>query len=249
MTAYRPRYLSHSAIDLYATCPAAYARRYVQRIADPPTPAMAFGRCFAIALEALHRGQDGEVAWVQAYVAAQQAGALPPGSPSVQHGLALLDLYRQRGIGQGTPEWRFELYLPNREAVPVPIVGYLDLATPTEIWEFKSSAARWDQGRVDGSQQAAVYRWAYQQLQGRKPDCVRFLVFSTRTVALQELCTYPAGPELQLFELRAAAVWRGIRDGRYPPRCGKPWCVACTTAAADGTTPAAPAAWTLRGAQ
>lgn len=235
MTAYRPRVLSHSAVTLYVRCPAAYQRRYVFGVIDPPTPAMAFGHCFATALEAMHRGQDGEVAWVQAYAAARAAGEMPAGSPSIQHGLALLGLYRQRGIGQGDPEQRFELYLPDRDAVPVPILGYLDLATPTEVWEFKSSRAKWDQKRVDGSQQAAIYRWAYQQLTGRKPECVRFLVFSTRGVALDEFCAYPAGPELRLFEVKAAMVWRAVLAGDYPPKCRQRDCAACVEA---GVVPA-----------
>lgn len=227
---YRPRYLSHSAIDCYVTCPALYQRRYVHGVIDPPSPAMAFGKCFALALEAEHQGQDGDVAWVRQYAACQQAGELPPGSPSIQHGLALLGLYRQRGVGQGQPERDFLLHLPDRDAVPVPIKGFMDLVTEDEVWEFKTSAAKWDQGRVDGSHQASVYRWAFTQLYHRKPQCVRFLVFSTRTVALEEFCAYPAGPELQLFELRAATTWRGVRDGVFPARCGKPWCAACVEA-------------------
>ena len=227
---YRPRHLSHSAIECYATCPALYQRRYVHGVVDPPTPAMAFGRCFALALEAEHRGQDGDVTWVRQYAAMQQAGELPPGSPSIQHGLGLLALYRQRGVGQGEPERDFLLHLPDRDAVPVPIKGFMDLVTGDEVWEFKTSSAKWDQGRVDASYQASVYRWAFTQLYHRKPRCVRFIVFSTRRVEMHEFCAYPAGPELKLFELRAAATWRGIRDQHFPPTCQKPYCAACVEA-------------------
>jgi hypothetical protein len=227
---YRPRVLSHSAVELYGRCPAAYRQRYVLGVVSPPTPLMVFGRCFSTALEALHRGGDGEVAWVRAYSAAQAIGELPLGSPTIEHGLRLLALYHARGVGVGTPEWKFEVHLPNRDAVPVPILGYLDLATDDEVWEFKTTSARWDQGRVDGSPQAALYRYAYQRVTGRKPQCVRFLVFSTRRVELSEFCAYPAGPELRLFELKAAAVWRAVSEGRFPATCKRADCPACVEA-------------------
>lgn len=219
-----PKRLSVSAVEKYCRCPADYKRRYVDGVIDPPTGAMAFGRAMASALEALHRGQDAEVAFVRSY----DAEILQPqlrGAAPLQHGLALLKRYQAHGVGVGEPEFKFSVYLPDREAVPVEILGYMDLATPTEILEFKTSAAAWDQGRVDGSAQAALYRYAYWQVFGRKPECVRFIVLHTRRVELTEFRAYPAGPELRLFELQAAATWRGIRDAQFPPRCGK--CAAC----------------------
>lgn len=227
-----PKRLSVSAVDLYSKCPAAYERRYVHGVMDPPSGAMAFGRAMAKALEAEHRGEDGDVAWVRAY----QAEVLPgSGAPSATHGLRLLAAYRQRGIGQGTPEQRFEFHLPDRDAVPVPILGYMDLMTDTEIYEFKTSRARWDQGRCDASDQATVYAWAYNRLTGRKPQGVRFLILDTRDGSAQpltEFVTYPASGQVRLFELKAAAVWRAVMAGQFPPTCKRPDCVACLEAGA-----------------
>jgi hypothetical protein len=229
MTAWLPKRLSVSAVECYARCPAAYERRYVHGVVDPPSPAMAFGRCMATALEALHRGQDGDVAWLRAYALAQAAGEMR-GAPSIQHGLALLGAYQAHGVVQGEPEWRWELYLPDRDAVPVPLVGFLDVATPTEVVEFKTSAAVWDQARVDGSAQAAVYHWAYTRLKGRKPRQVRFIILHTRRVELRELVTYPTGDGLRLFQFQAAAVWRGVRAGQFAPKCLRWDCLACIEA-------------------
>jgi hypothetical protein len=97
---YRPRSLSYSQIDLYTRCPAAWERRYIHGVKDV-SPPLTFGSCFASALEAEHRGQDGDVAWVRAYAAEQAAGNLPPGSPTIEMGLRLLALYRQRGVLTG----------------------------------------------------------------------------------------------------------------------------------------------------
>jgi hypothetical protein len=110
---YRPRSLSYSQIDLYTRCPAAWARRYIHGVKNI-SPPLTFGSCFASALEAEHRGQDGDVHWVRAYAAEQAAGNLPPGSPTIEMGLRLLALYRQRGVLTGQPEHRWSLYLPNR---------------------------------------------------------------------------------------------------------------------------------------
>jgi hypothetical protein len=234
MTPWLPKRLSVTAVEAYIRCPAAYERRYVHGVIDPPSPPMSFGRCMATALEALHRGQDGEVAWLRAYAAAQAAGEMA-GAPSIQHGLALLAAYQAHGVVQGEPEWRWELHLPNQDQVPVPLLGFLDVATDTEVVEFKTSAAIWDQGRVDGSAQAAVYHWAYTRLMGHKPQQVRFIVLHTRRVELREFVTYPSGEGLRLFELQAAAVWRGVRDGKFPATCRKPYCAACVEA---GVVPA-----------
>jgi hypothetical protein len=214
-------------------CPADWYRHYVERRPTPDTPPLAFGRAFARALEALHRGADAELAWVQAYQQwVQPLRAQGQRAPSLQHGLALLALYRRHGVAPGEPEVRFELFLPDRTRVPVPIVGYLDLAGPAEVVEFKTAATRWDQARVDRSWQAAVYRWAFQQTRGYRPTHVRFVVFSTRQVALEEFVTYPSGGDLRLFEQQAAAVWRGLVAGAFPRRCGQ--CAACRGAEEAG---------------
>lgn len=222
-----PRALSYSSVDLYTRCPASWKRRYIEGVIDPPTPAMAFGRCFAKALEIMHRGGDGDLAFVVEYrKAAQEFEAIGQTMPPrQQHGLALLDLYRRRGLEPGEPEWKFQVWLPNREAVPVPLIGYLDVAGPERIAEFKTTGAKWDQGRVDASPQAALYRYGYQQVLGRKPQEVRFLVFSTRSPTLEEFSAYPSGGELYAFELQAAAVWRGIRRNEFPAQCKE--CAAC----------------------
>lgn len=229
MAAYRPRSLSYSQIDLYTRCPAAWERRYVHGVKDVSAP-LTFGSCFAAALEAEHRGADGDVAWVRAYAAEQAAGNLPPGSPTIEMGLRLLALYRQRGVLTGQPEHHWSLYLPNRDAVPVPIVGVFDLVEADGVMEAKTGQTKWDQGRCDASLQGQLYAWAYTRTVGRKPQRVRWLCFHTGRGDLQEFESYPAIGEMALIELQAAAVWRGIRDAQFPATCQKPYCAACVEA-------------------
>lgn len=218
LTARLPKHLSVSAVQLYARCPAAWKRRYLDGLADPPTPPMEFGKAVALALEAHHRGQDADSTFARAHAEAVNA------RPGAEHGLLLLDLYRQSFAFTGTPERRFSLHLPDRQQVPVPILGFMDLETETEVIEFKTSRNPWSQARADAEYQSAVYGWAFQQLHRRRPLCVRYLVFSTRTVDVQVIETHPTGGDLRLFELAAVAAWKGIEQGRFDG-CGR--CSVC----------------------
>lgn len=228
---YRPHSLSYSQIELYSRCPAAWERRYIHGVKDVSAP-LTFGSCFANALEALHRGQDAETAWVKAYAAEQTAGNLPPGSPRIEMGLQLLALYHERGVFQGQPEQRWSLYLPNRDAVPVPIVGVFDLCADWGFMEAKTGQTKWDQGRCDESLQGRLYAWGYTRVTGRKPQRAHWLCFHTGRGELLEFESYYAIGRDALLEIEAQAayVWRGIRDQHFEPKCCKPWCDACVEA-------------------
>lgn len=211
MTTFRPRHLSVSAVQSYARCPACWHRRYVERTPEPATPPMAFGKAFAEALEAHHRGGDAEAVFARAHAV---TGVAHPGA---EHGLRLLDLYRERYSLVGTPERKFELYLPDRVQVPVPILGFLDLETDREVVEFKTSRNPWSEARAASEYQAAVYAWAFQRANQRRPDGVRYLIFSTRSPDVQEILVHPSGSDVRLFELAAIATWRGIVGGKFEP--------------------------------
>lgn len=179
---------------------------------------MSFGKAFALGMEAHHRGQDGDVAFARAHAEAKNA------NPGAEHGLRLLDLYRERFNFDGEPEAKFSLYLPDREQVPVPILGFMDLERDDEVVEFKTSRKPWTQARADAEYQSAVYGWAFQRRHRKRPSCVRYLVFSTRTVDVQEITTHPTGSDLRLFELAAVVLWRGITSGAVTG-CGR--CQTC----------------------
>lgn len=219
-----PKHLSVSAVQAYARCPLAWKRQYIDGVKQPPTPPMSFGLAFARAIEAQHRGQDAEATFAQAHAATGNA------SPGAEHGLRLLELYRERFNLMGTPEQKFSLYLPDQGLVPVPILGFMDLETADEVVEFKTSRNPWSQSRADAEYQSAVYGWAFQRRHHRRPLSVRYLIFSTRSVDVQEIKTYPTGSDLRLFELAAIVTWRGIRSGVFPG-CGR--CPVCVPERAD----------------
>jgi hypothetical protein len=243
--AYRPKHLSVSAVQAWAKCPALWHARYVEKRPLPATPPMAFGAAMAKALEALHHGEDHEVAWVLAHskANAELAGRGMKLYPDVEYGLRLLSLYRQLGVLPGTPEQEFRVYLPNRKAVPVQILGYMDQMCSDRVREFKTSAALWTQERCDNEWQAIVYDYAFRRLNKRKPDCVEYLVMNTIRPEIQVFRTRPTGAELMLFELAAAGAWLGITTGQFDPTCGGK-CDACRPANTE-PAPRREPAWTL----
>lgn len=216
-----PRHLSVSAVALYARCPAQWKRRYVDRVVDPSTAAQGTGIAFHKALEALHRGRDGALAWLEAAdtmseALAESGQAL---TMSKEHGLKLLNLYRDRGLDAalGEPERMFRLEFPT-PSIPVPVLGYIDLAVPSErqFRDFKTtSGAYWNAAKVALEPQVAVYGWAYQRLYQHRAERALWCVFSTNSVALDVYETEPSREMFRVFEQTAELVWEGISSGRY----------------------------------
>jgi hypothetical protein len=213
-----PRHLSVSSVQAYARCPLAWRRRYVDKVVVPPTPPMSFGAAFAKAMESQHKGEDADTTFARAHAAAKNA------HPGAEHGLRLLELYRERFNFSGVPEQKFSLYLPDRKQVPVPVLGFMDLECDNEVVEFKTSRNPWTQAKADAEYQSAVYGWAFLQRHQRRPHGVRYLIFSTRTVDVQEIVTHPTGSDLKLFELAATVTWKGIVNRQFDG-CGK--CTVC----------------------
>lgn len=222
-----PRHLSVSAVQSYARCPLAWKRSYIDGIKASPTPPMSFGLAFAKAMEAQHRGDDAEAVFARFHATSGNA------HPGAEHGLRLIALYRERFNLDGAPEQKFSLYLPDQQQVPVPILGFMDLERDSEVVEFKTSRNPWTQARADAEYQSAVYGWAFQRRHQRRPEHVRYLVFSTRTVDVQEILTHPTGSDLRLFELAAIVTWKGIKNGAFDA-CGR--CDVCSPRAEDGPT-------------
>lgn len=237
-----PQHLSVSAVSLYARCPAQWKRRYVDRVTDPSTAAQATGIAFHKALEALHRGEDGELAWINAAdnmeaLLAQTGQAL---TMSKESGFKLLKLYREHGLDAalGEPERMFKLPIPLSK-IPVPMLGFIDLTVPSErhFRDFKTtSGTYWNAAKVALEPQVAVYGWAYQKLYHHRAERALWCVFNTQTIALDVYETVPSPDAFRLFVQTAEMVWQGIGEGRFDG-CGK--CSLCNprTARVDGSQP------------
>lgn len=221
MTAFRPRHLSVSSVALYTRCPAQFRQRYVERLVTPTTPPQATGKAFHAALEAEHRGEDSERAWIAAYNAAEHdlaaSGQLL--TMSKAHGLALLNRFRELGYGgaKGEPERKFVLPFPSR-SIPVPLLGYIDLNVPAErhFRDYKTTGGvTWNATKVQLEPQLHAYGWAYQQLYRHRADRALWIVFSTQTLSVEAYEAAPSPDGFRLFERQAEATWAGIVAGRY----------------------------------
>jgi hypothetical protein len=242
VSVFLPRHLSVSAVALYARCPAQWKRRYVDRITDPSTAAQGTGIAFHKALESLHRGEDGELAWLAAAdnmeaLLAQSGQSL---TMSKEHGLKLLALYRSRGLdtARGEPERMFKLDVQMSE-LPVPLLGYIDLAIPSEreFRDFKTTGGTyWNAAKVALEPQVAVYGWAYQKLYHHRAERALWCVFNTATLTLDEYEAVPSPDAFRVFLQTAEMAWKGIKNARYEG-CGK--CSLCSPRSekVDGSAP------------
>ncbi len=219
---FRPRHLSVSSVALYTKCPAQFRLRYVDKLVTPTTAPQATGTAFHKALEAEHRGEDSERAWIVAYNAVEANGLIPTMSKAA--GLELLNQYRARGLGgaKGEPERKFVLPFPTR-AIPVPLLGYIDLHVPDErhFRDFKTTGGTtWTQAKVDLEPQLHTYGWAYQQLTHHRAEHALWVVFNTQTITLEPYEAVPSPDGFRLFVMQAEATWQGIVAGRYDG-CGE----------------------------
>jgi hypothetical protein len=218
---FRPRHLSVSSVSLYARCPAQFRQRYVDKLVTPTTPPQATGKAFHSALEAEHRGQDSERAWIVAYNAAE-ADLMASGQTltmSKSAGLDLLNDFRARGLGGklGEPERKFVLPFPSPK-IPVPFLGFIDLAVPTErhFRDYKTTGGTfWNLIKVQLEAQLHGYGWAYQQLYRHRASYGLWVVFNTQTLTVEPYEAAPSSDGFRAFEMQAEATWQGIVDAKY----------------------------------
>jgi hypothetical protein len=228
---YRPTYLSVSAVQTYVACPKAWKLRYVDKLAQPTSVPMLFGTVFHKALEAEHRGEDSERALIAAWniADADLAASGQQMHPGKAHALDLLNEYRARGLGGklGHAERKFTLRLL-ANGLP-PVVGYIDLTIPERrrFREFKTtSGTSWNATKIALEFQLHVYGRAYQSLHSHRPDCGEYVIFGTDRVYVDPIEVVPSADGFRMFELAAAAMWKGINAQQFDG-CGKQDCWAC----------------------
>lgn len=221
MSIFLPRHLSVSSVGLYIECPARWKQRYVDRITTPTTAPQATGTAFHKALEAEHKGQDADLVWIAAADEANDILAATNESitMSKEHGLKLLAVFRERGMSVVCPsEVKFVLPFPGGR-IPVPLLGYVDAFAPEFTDEYKTTGSNWwTQTKADMSPQGHVYGWVRQRVR-RERRPVRFVVFNTQKLVVDEFEVIPSPDAFRSFEAEAEGMWNAISEGKYPP-CG-----------------------------
>jgi len=223
---YRPTYLSVSSVSLYVKCPAQWKARYVDKLVQPTNRYLLFGKAFHSALEAEHKGENGERELIRAWniSEAELAASGQVMAPGKAHALALLDEYKALGLGghMGEPEKKFTLRLLDPTLPPV--LGYIDFPIPERrrFREFKttSSATRWTPVTVQQEYQLHVYGRAYQALYSHRPAIAEYVIFRTDTVRVDVIAGEPSPDGFRMFEQAARMTWEGICAQRYDG-CGE----------------------------
>ncbi len=221
-----PSTISYSQVNTFQRCPMCWAERYTGEKRDDvgigDMSALYFGHSVGPALQQLSRGQVDD--WEQTYSKTwagfndklHKAGYGGLGV-SFERGIALIQSYIDEGILYGEPEATFSIDLPGLPA----ITGRMDVEGRDFVGEFKTSMARWDQQRVDSELQGSLYWLAYERRNGRRPDCIVYVIFPT--VGVPESRRYrttrtPSQILDAIGEVREA--YDGMLSGTYKGVCG-----------------------------
>lgn len=170
-----PAYFSPSRFSTYDRCPQLFFERYIQKTPQPPDVARMFGSAIHLALEALFRGQDHELvylqSWRQSVTECRAAGQVVP--DLMERGLELIDMVRALNL-EGQPEQEI---LTTIAGIPLPLYGIADLISPGRIIDFKTTYSGWSQKRADAEQwQPAIYSQAYAEAHDGEYPRFEFIV-------------------------------------------------------------------------
>ncbi len=235
---WRPKHLSHSAIERWAECPRKYYDSYVKRSPFAASRAMLIGTLFGKLIEDVH-GRKPRVEGDEARTALQlhfqnlrisERALVDDAALDIVY--RMFDLYRSRDGGpyDVEPEFEFLVYLPDRARVPYPIKGFMDGRSKDKpfILEAKTSGWMdhpkwgWTQHRVNSSPQAALY-WYYDYSQHQRDSDVQYILFGygDRGVSMRELSTRPDMGRVEEIQDEAARLCAAIEAEEFPCLCGK----------------------------
>jgi hypothetical protein len=217
---WEPRHLSYSSVSKFVECPFAWYSQYVKGKKFKSNRGMVVGSVFGRAIEDAHNGKQPNVRQIHDALPTWDKRETKP--EDVEKIERLYSLYAPDGAPpyEGTPEWKFSVYLPgcgpDGGPVPYKVMGYLDLKRPRAVSEFKTSAWvdhpewGWSQKKIDESDQAAIYFYAFLLAEGFEPEEVRFHILDTKNISYRELVTYPTMERVLKFRDKAQALCEAI---------------------------------------
>lgn len=234
-----PTHLSHSAADLYHLCGRRWRFAKLDRVAVPPTAALAFGSAFHAVVERVLRARaegrpvDPAACWPAAWAreaarvadwgASSAAEEEAIGAAMWADPLVLAGLHRiEPGLADdGTPllEMKFELRVPG---VPVPVIGFIDAIEVDGVpLDVKTASRPWSQSQAEGEMQPLIYLAALKQAGAPSPGGLfRHAVFVKRddgSRAVDVLLTRRTNDEIAWAMGVLREVWRGIDAGLHVP--------------------------------
>ena len=244
MAPYEINHLSYSSISSYLTCAAAWKFHYIDKIQTPTSPALIFGSAFHNTIEAWLGGKADSLTatWSEEWqrqTEGQQIdwgtdipeGVFNKGIEMFTNEDILKELQNTFFTHTEMPviETKVELSIP---AVPVPIIGYIDIITADRVpGDFKTSSRSWTPDKALEETQPLFYLAAMNQM-GYQVDGWRFrhyVFVKTKTPKFQVFeHVHNPGQILWLFGM-IQKVWKGIEAGVFPEnpgcwKCNYKWC-------------------------
>ncbi len=256
-----PLRLSFSRVDTYRQCPLKYRYRYVDLLAERPSPHLSFGSSIHAALEVfwdrkLPHPPPREALLAALYERWDSSGFAETDREEqvrfYRHAQEVLAAYHRRFADVTlTPvaveQW-FRLPLPD----DVEVVGAIDLVEPTPagglgVVDWKTNRRAKTREEVAGSLQLAIYALAVEHLWGQPPEWVAldFVVPGVRVTVPRDRIDADAARRA-IGEV-AAAVRAGTFTPRPSPLCD--WCdfrAECPAFAGEGPDVAGTAVNELR---
>lgn len=228
-------HLSVSQVTTYLSCARRYRFRYVEgREPESKSDALAFG-------SALHAS----VEWWQAeriagrappvdrllrtFRADWTAATADPDldldgkdpAEMLATGQALLRLFAERFAAEAPPrvvEQRFEVELRHPatgEALPVPLVGYLDAAGDGLVWELKTASRK--NPVSDYNLQLSAYAYAVRESTGRSPRVRVVQLVKTKAPKIEVEEVEPSLRDQAWFAEVTCEVFEAIACRAFPP--------------------------------
>lgn len=186
--------LSPTALDTYNQCPALYKRRYVQRLRDKPTPALAVGNAVHKAMEVLNyeRQKKSPMAFEELRRVYDEAfkqeapkvGAWNDKTPESEQERGFRMLARiaaaTRDMMPAEVEQWFEFPLLGRPGFT--LAGKIDAVLDDgTLVDYKTASKPWHQKKLDEQRQPALYANARLHLTGQAPSKFIFVVADAAT--------------------------------------------------------------------
>jgi putative RecB family exonuclease len=247
-------HLSYSSINTFLSCPANWKFHYLDKIPVQTSKDLIFGSAFHGAIESFlaNKSKPDQPSltdlwqdnWHKQIIVEDKPredinwkdetpeslcnlGIRMFESPAIRDGiLSITPTFNLDG--NAAIEKKVELRVPG---VPIPIIGYIDIMTPSGPGDFKTSGKSWSADKAENEMQPLFYLAALNQLGMTVPnwEFTHFVFVKTKTPQFQKI-THQHNPSqcIWLFGM-IRKVWLAIQSGAFPENptgwmCSSDWC-------------------------
>ena len=224
------KYISHSQIDVFKTCPLKYKYRYILSVPTKPHHALTFGQTIHETLRDFHLFEKkGKAADLDTLLYLYKSHFQIEGYQSAKHrqkrkkeGKKFLEkyfkVYKQKFLG--VPKYleqSFRLRIGN-----LPLIGKIDRIDQTsqgfELIDYKTGALK-DQAKVDKDAQLTLYAMASKEVFGIEPERLSLYFIE----ANEKITTSRTKEQMEAKKEEIIKTIEGIKKSDFPARPNYPF--------------------------